>query len=75
MLQDESKHNTDLYQYSIKQMAAIPAASTGLGKYLGKISIIYTNVLFTSFMYMDNTHIDKTKSVLIFLFNMVLYRN
>lgn len=37
MLQDESKHNTDLYQYSIKQMAAVPAASTGLGKYLDRI--------------------------------------
>ncbi|XP_060062752.1 tetratricopeptide repeat protein 37-like [Ylistrum balloti] len=34
MLKDKSKHNTELFRYSIKQMAAIPAASDALAKYL-----------------------------------------
>ncbi|XP_069137889.1 tetratricopeptide repeat protein 37-like isoform X1 [Argopecten irradians] len=34
MLKDDSKHDTELFRYSIKQMAAIPAASDALAKYL-----------------------------------------
>ncbi|XP_021379584.1 tetratricopeptide repeat protein 37-like [Mizuhopecten yessoensis] len=34
MMKDKNKHNTELFRYSIKQMAAIPAASDALAKYI-----------------------------------------
>ncbi|XP_046545676.1 tetratricopeptide repeat protein 37-like isoform X1 [Haliotis rubra] len=37
ILQDHSKRNTDLYLYSIKQMAAIPAAADALARYTGRV--------------------------------------
>ncbi|XP_071101530.1 superkiller complex protein 3-like [Haliotis cracherodii] len=37
VLQDRSKRNTDLFRYSIKQMAAIPAASDALARYTGRV--------------------------------------
>ncbi|KAK6188238.1 hypothetical protein SNE40_004461 [Patella caerulea] len=38
MLQDHSKHHTDMFQYSIKQMAAIPSATDTLTRYLERCS-------------------------------------
>ncbi|XP_061172794.1 superkiller complex protein 3-like [Saccostrea echinata] len=34
LLQDETKHNTEMYSYAIHQMLAVPAASDALVKYL-----------------------------------------
>lgn len=36
LLKDKAKHSTEMYRYAIHQMAAIPAASDALARYLGK---------------------------------------
>ncbi len=40
-LQDHSQLDTDLYQYAIHQMAAVPAASDALAKYTGLLKVIH----------------------------------
>lgn len=39
-LQDKSNRETELYQYNILQMNAIPAAQVVLNKYVGKVPVI-----------------------------------
>lgn len=39
LLKDKAKHSTEMYRYAIHQMAAIPAASDALARYLGKIRL------------------------------------
>lgn len=36
LLKDKAKHSMEMYRYAIHQMAAIPAASDALARYLGK---------------------------------------
>ena len=39
-LQDKSNRDTELYQYNILQMNAVPAAQVVLSKYIGKAPVI-----------------------------------
>ncbi|KAK3606262.1 hypothetical protein CHS0354_037938 [Potamilus streckersoni] len=37
LLQDKTKHNTEMFRYAIEQMSAIPAASDALSRYLARV--------------------------------------
>lgn len=40
LLQDKTKRNTEVYNYAIHQMAALPAASDALARYLGQTNLM-----------------------------------
>ena len=40
MLQDTSKHSTELFQYAVQHMRAIPAAADSISRYIGNSYVL-----------------------------------